>query len=167
MTTMKLDAIDVRILAEIQREGRITKVALAERVGLSPTPAWTRLRRLEQQGFITGYYAHLSIKALGGFARVFMEVTLANHRQSDFERFEKTIKEVPEITGCWAVGGGIDYLLTTATRDIEDYQQLVDRLLEQNIGIDKYFTYVVTKVVKDGLQLPVETLLGTGRRDGL
>ena len=159
MTTVKLDAIDVRILAEIQREGRITKLALAERVGLSPTPAWTRLRRLEKQGFIAGYHARLSVKALGGFARVFVEVTLANHRHGDFERFEKAVKEIPEILGCWALGGGIDYLLMTVTRDIEDYQSFIERLLEQDIGIEKYFTYVVTKAVKDVTELPVEKLL--------
>jgi Lrp/AsnC family transcriptional regulator of ectoine degradation len=92
-----------------------------------------------------------------------MEVTLANHRQADFERFESAVKAIPEITACWAVGGGIDYLLTTVTRGIEGYQRLVDGLLERELGIEKYFTYIVTKAVKEDQAVPVESLLGNGQ----
>ena len=155
----RLDAVDVRILAEVQREGRITKLKLAERVGLSPTPCWNRLKRLEDAGLIAGYHARLEPKAFGAIAVVFMEVTLANHRQIDFDRFEKAVRAVPEIVGCWSLGGGIDYLVKVVARDIDAYQRLVDRLLERNIGIDRYFTYIVTRSVKDGTDLPVERLI--------
>src|SRR5919108_3450185 len=86
---IKLDAIDLRILAEIQREGRITKLALAERVGLSPTPCWTRLRRLERAGIVSGYHARIALRTVTPFAVVFVEVTLGAHRQTDFDRFEQ------------------------------------------------------------------------------
>lgn len=157
---LKLDPIDIRILAEVQRHGRITKVALAERVGLSPTPTWARLRRLEQAGLIEGYHARLSAKAFGPLAVVFMEVTLAHHRQADFERFERVVAAAPEIVGCWAVGGGIDYLLKVVARDIGAYQRLVDGLLEREIGIARYFTYIVTKAVKEDLGPPVALVAG-------
>ena len=162
MSRSRLDAIDLRILAEVQREGRITKLALAERVGLSPTPCWNRLKRLEDDGLIAGYHAHLRPKAFGAITIVFMEVTLANHRQNDFDRFENAARAVPEIVGCWSLGGGIDYLLKVVARDIDAYQRLVDRLLEWNIGIDRYFTYIVTKEVKDGSGLPLDRLLDEG-----
>lgn len=162
MAQPKLDAIDIRILGEVQREGRITKLALAERVGLSPTPCWNRLRRLEDAGLIAGYHAHLVAKAFGAIAVVFVEVTLANHRQIDFDRFEKAVGAVPEIVGCWSLGGGIDYLVKVVTRDIDAYQRLVDRLLERDIGIERYFTYIVTKSVKDGTALPVDRLIDAG-----
>jgi len=162
MSLPKLDAIDLRILAEMQREGRITKLALAERVGLSPTPCWNRLKRLEEAGLIAGYHARLSPKAFGTITVVFMEVTLAYHRQSDFDRFESAVRAAPEIVGCWSLGGGIDYLLKVVARDIDTYQRLVDRLLEREIGIDKYFTYIVTKEVKDGTTLPVDRLVEPG-----
>ena len=154
----KLDAIDIRILSEVQREGRITKLALADRVGLSPTPCWNRLKRLEDAGLITGYHAHLEPKAFGAIAMVFMEVTLANHRQNDFERFEKAVRALAEVVGCWSLGGGVDYLVKVVARDIDAYQRLVDRLLERDIGIDRYFTYIVTKSVKDSSALPLDRL---------
>lgn len=159
MSQPRLDAIDIRILAEVQREGRITKLALADRVGLSPTPCWNRLKRLEESGLISGYHAHLEPKAFGAFTLVFMEVTLANHRQHDFDRFEKAVRALPEIVGCWSLGGGIDYLVKVIARDIDTYQRMVDSLLEREIGIDRYFTYIVTRSVKDGTALPLDRLV--------
>ncbi len=69
-------------------------------------------------------------------ATVLMEVTLGNHRQPDFDRFERTIRDIPEIVACWSVGGGVDYVLKVMARDIDAYQRLVDGLLEREIGID-------------------------------
>ncbi len=69
-----------------------------------------------------------------------MKVTLANHRQTDFDRFERVIRDVPDIVSCWSVGGGIDYMLKVTTRNIDAYQRLVDDLLEREIGIDRYFS---------------------------
>ncbi|WP_029031261.1 Lrp/AsnC family transcriptional regulator [Salinarimonas rosea] len=150
MRPPKLDAIDLRILAAVQRNGRITKLALAEAVGLSPTPCWNRLDRLEKAGIVTGYHARVSLKGLGlSAATVMMEVTLGAHRQADFERFERAVRTTPEIVACWSVGGGVDYVLKVVTRDIDAYQRLVDGLLERQIGIDRYFTYIVTRTVKD------------------
>ena len=161
MSTVKLDPIDLRILSEIQREGRITKLKLAERVGLSPTPCWTRLRRLERAGVITGYHARVALRSVLPFATVFVEVTLGAHRQTDFDRFERAVKKVPEIVACWALGGGVDYLLKVVARDIDAYQRLIDGLLERDIGIDRYFSYVVTRTVKDDLEMPLTALLAS------
>ncbi|WP_349367833.1 Lrp/AsnC family transcriptional regulator [Salinarimonas sp.] len=161
MKPLKLDAIDLRILAAVQRNGRITKLALAEEVGLSPTPCWTRLDRLEKAGIVAGYHARVSLKALGlPAATVLMEVTLGAHRQADFERFERAVRAVPEIVACWSVGGGVDYILRVVARDIDAYQRLVDALLERQIGIDRYFTYIVTRTVKDEPAAPLEALTG-------
>jgi Lrp/AsnC family transcriptional regulator of ectoine degradation len=163
MKPLKLDAIDLRILAAVQRNGRITKLALAEEVGLSPTPCWTRLDRLEKAGIIAGYHARVSLKAMGlPAATVLMEVTLGAHRQADFDRFERAVRSVPEIVACWSVGGGVDYVLKVVARDIDAYQRLVDALLERQIGIDRYFTYIVTRTVKDETAAPLEALAGGG-----
>ena len=159
MPSLKLDPIDLRILCEVQREGRITKLALAERVGLSPTPCWMRLRRLEQAGIITGYHAHLSLRHVAPFAMVLVEVTLGAHRHGDFDRFQRAIRDIPEIVTCWAVGGGVDYILKVVARDIDAYQRLIDGLLESEIGIDRYFTYIVTRTVKDDTEMPLGSLL--------
>lgn len=152
---MKLDAIDLRILAAVQRDGRITKLRLAELAGLSPTPCWLRLRKLEQAGLIAGYHARLAPRRIAPFATVLVEVTLANHRQADFDRFERAIAALEAVTDCWSVGGGVDYILKVVARDIDAYQRLIDRMLADEIGIDRYFTYIVTRTVKEGAGLPV------------
>ncbi|WP_162913011.1 Lrp/AsnC family transcriptional regulator [Rhodospirillaceae bacterium SYSU D60014] len=159
MSPIKLDAIDLRILAEIQREGRITKLKLAERVNLSPTPCWERLRRLEQAGIIAGYHARINLERFAPAAMVLMEVVLKRHQHSDFVRFEEAVCDIPEIVACYATGGGIDYMLKVVARDVDNYQRLVDRMLIADIGIDRYFTYIVTKPVKESPELPLDRLL--------
>lgn len=159
MPVTKLDAIDLKILDAIQRDGRITKLALAEQVGLSPTPCWTRLAKLEKAGVVSGYHAKVSMRSIAPIATVLMEVTLANHRHTDFERFERAVRDIPEIVACWSVGGGVDYLMKVMARDIDAYQRLVDALLERELGIDRYFTYIVIKTVKDEMALPLAELI--------
>ncbi|KQW65480.1 Lrp/AsnC family transcriptional regulator [Ensifer sp. NM-2] len=156
---MKLDAIDLRILEAVQEDGRITKLSLAEKAGLSPTPCWMRLRKLEKAGIITGYHARVAVRRVAPVASVMMEVTLGNHRQADFERFERAVATIPEITACWSVGGGVDYILKIIAADIDAYQRLVDSLLDRELGIDRYFTYIVTKTVKEETVLPLAALL--------
>lgn len=160
MSGLKLDAIDLKILDAVQREGRITKLALAEKVGLSPTPCWMRLRRLETAGIIAGYHAKLALRSIAPLASVLVEVTLGNHRQADFDRFERVVKDIPEIVACWSVGGGVDYVLKVVATDIDAYQRLIDGLLAREVGIERYFTYIITKLVKDDTVLPVADLLG-------
>ena len=158
MAGIKLDPTDLKILDAIQRDGRITKLRLAEEVGLSPTPCWVRLRRLEKAGVVSGYHATIDMRTIAPVATVLMEVTLRSHRQADFERFERVVRDCEEIITCWSVGGGVDYLLKVMARDIDAYQRVVDGLLEREIGIDRYFTYIVTKTVKDAT-VPIANLV--------
>lgn len=146
-SALKLDAVDLRILEAVQENARITKIALAEKVGLSPTPCWLRLRKLEEAGVVTGYHARIAFRKIAPIAHIMVQITLGNHRQSDFDRFERAITVIPEIVSCWSVGG-VDYFLMIMARDVDAYQRLIDRLLDQNIGIERYFTYIVTKLVK-------------------
>ena len=162
----RLDAIDIKILATLQREGRITKLALAERVNLSPTPCWERLKRLEQAGIITGYGAQVALEKLAEHVVVFVTAELENHRAEDFERFEAAIEAEPEIARCWALGGGYDYAFQVITHNINSYQKLIDRLLDRKVGLARYYTYVVTKQVKDSDGPPLDELLGAGRKAG-
>jgi Lrp/AsnC family transcriptional regulator, regulator of ectoine-degradation genes len=144
----KLDRIDLKILDVLSRDGRITKLRLAEVVNLSPAACWERLRRLESDGIIAGYGARINLERLGPVTTILVEVTLRSHRREDFRRFEATIAAEPEIVACDATGGGVDYVLRVVTTGIEAYQALVERLLAAEIAIDTYFTYVVTKRVK-------------------
>lgn len=145
---MKLDAYDLKILQTLQEDGRIAKVKLAEKVNLSPSPAWERLRKLERAGVITGYRASVDLKRIAAVTEVLVEVTLARHKAEDFRRFEDGIQGVSEVVDCWATGGGIDYVMRLVVKDVDAYQRLMDRMLEDGFGIDRYFGYVVTKPVK-------------------
>lgn len=157
---MKLDATDLRILDAVQRDGRITKLRLAEAAGLSPTPCWVRLHKLERAGIITGYGARLAPMRVAPVVAVIMEVTLRSHRQADFQAFERAVALQPEVLDCWSVGGGVDYFLRVMARDVDAYQRLVDRMLAAEIGIDRYFTYIVTRTVKEGAPVPLGLLMG-------
>lgn len=159
---MKLDARDIAILRVLSTEGRITKAALADRVGLSPTPCWERLRKLERAGLIEGYRAEIALRRIGPHVTVFVAAELADHTAASFRAFEDAVQRHEEITACWALGGGFDYLLQVVTRDIDAYQRLIDTLLDARVGLARYFTYVVTKPVKGGGPPPIEVLLGAG-----
>jgi len=145
---MKLDKIDLKILAALQSDGRMTKLRLAEAVNLSPTACWERLSRLEKSGVITGYTARINADRLARRTTVLVEIMLKSHQQSDFQRFEAAVLEEPAIISCDATGGGVDYILKIVSEDIDAYQRLIDKLLRLELGIERYFTYVVTKNVK-------------------
>ena len=154
-THVKLDRIDIRILQELQKNGRITNVELAELVHLSPSPCLQRVKRLQSEGYIVGYSAQIDIGKLGQTLTVFTEVTLKSHRQIDFARFQQAIEKVPEMIECHLVSGGYDYLLKFVTAGISDYQEIMERLTDADLGIDKYFSFVVLKspIVKTHLPL--------------
>jgi DNA-binding Lrp family transcriptional regulator len=154
----KLDRIDLRILSQLQKRGRITNVELADAVGLSPSPCLIRVKRLEKAGFIVGYGAQIQLEKLGDVQLVFTEVTLADHRREDFIRFEKAIREVDEVIECHLASGGYDYLLKFVARSVSHYQSIVEGLLERDIGIEKYFSYVIIKTSFVKTHYPLESL---------
>ena len=143
--TEKLDRIDIRILAELQHNGRITNAALADAVGLSQSPCLQRLRRLESAGYITGYAAQIDLGRLADTITVFTEVTLSDHRADDFSRFESGIAKFDDIVECHLISGGYDYLLKFVSPSVAGYQATIERILDAQIGIEKYFSYIVIK----------------------
>ncbi len=155
---MKLDRIDIRILHELQKNGRITNVELADLVHLSPSPCLMRVKKLQDAGYITGYAAQIALAKLGPTITVFTEVTLKNHRQIDFARFQHAIEKVEEVIECHLISGGYDYLLKFITVSISDYQEIMERLTDNDIGIDKYFSFVVLKTPFIKTHLPLKTL---------
>ncbi|RKR06771.1 AsnC family transcriptional regulator [Kushneria sinocarnis] len=145
---MKLDRLDLRILSILSRDGRITKSRLAESINLSVSPCWERVRRLEKAGIIEGYSARINPKVQVRRTPVWIQIELDHHGLDVFERFERTMKETPEVTECVAVGGGVDYLVRVEARDIDQYQRLIDHWLVSDLAIRRYFTYIVTRTVK-------------------
>lgn len=160
----KLDRIDINILAELQNQGRMTNTDLADRVGLSPSPCLARVKRLESAGFITGYNAHLNLAKLGDFQVVFTSITLSDHRRADFIKFEQGIQAHEELLECHLVSGGFDYLLKFVVRNINQYQQLIEAVLDSNIGVVKYFSYIVIKSPVVRVRQPIRALF---KRDSI
>ncbi len=156
--TVPLDDRDIKILSILSTEGRIAKAELARRVNLSAAPCWERLNRLEAAGVIRRYRAEIALARIAPSVTVFVMVELEHHRAESFQIFERAVAREPEVVGCWALGGGFDYLMSVVTPSIDSYQRLIDGLLDAHIGLKRYFTYIVTKEVKAGAP-PLEALL--------
>lgn len=162
-SSKKLDRLDLRILSRLQTHGRMTNVELAEAVGLSASPCLLRVKRLEKAGYIVNYGAELDLEKLGDVLIVFTEITLSNHRKSDFVRFETAVASIDEIMDCYLISGGYDYLLRFATRGVNHYQSIIDDLLDRNVGIEKYFSYMVIKTPFSKRNYPLEKLCTTAQ----
>lgn len=157
---LKLDRMDFKILEHLQRTGRCSNVELADMVGLSPSPCHARVKRLEKIGIIEGYGAHLSMAKLGDVLTVFTEITISNHRRKDLRRFEEAAETFPEIMECYNVSGGYDFLLRIVTRSVPHFQSLMDALLEADLGIEKFSSYIVMRVPFVKHELPIDRLFG-------
>ncbi len=155
---IKLDRTDIRILYELQRNGRITNVELADLVHLSPSPCLMRVKRLQAEGYIEGYSAQINLGKLGPTLTVFTEITLKNHRQIDFARFLAVVGKIDQVIECHLVSGGYDYLVKFVTAGIDEYQTIMERLTDMDIGIDKYFSFVVLKSPIAKSHLPLTSL---------
>ena len=150
MRKVGLDATDIRILSAVQSHGPLSKTRLSEIVNISATPAWARLDRLKAAGFITGYRAEIALERLCDFTRVAVTVSLTHHRRADFERFEAWVAARDEITDCIATGGGMDYVMTCICPTLAAFQALMRDMQEQEVEVDRYMTYIATRVVKAG-----------------
>ena len=148
-TENKLDRLDIRILAELQKNGRITNVQLADKIGLSPSPALKRVKKLEAAGYITGYGARVDLAKLGEYVTVFTEFTLNQHYRGNFHEFEKTLSGYAEVVECHMISGGYDYLVKFVVKNINHYQDVIDDLLANEKMVREYFSYIVIKTPID------------------
>jgi DNA-binding Lrp family transcriptional regulator len=124
----RLDSIDLRILEELQTDGRITNVELARRVGISPPPCLGRVRALEEAGYVTGYRALISPKAMGLEVVCFAFVHLASQAGPDLATFQARIRDWPTVRECWTLSGDMDFILKCVAPDIKAFQAFVGEL---------------------------------------
>jgi Lrp/AsnC family leucine-responsive transcriptional regulator len=146
-----LDTIDLRIIAELQRDGRLPVVELAERVGLSPTPCQRRVRRLEADGVITRYAALVDTRRLGLGVQALVEIALEDHSEAGVERFEVAIRERPEVVACFAVTGEMDFLLLVHAADLDAYSAFALRTLLRMPGVKGSRSSFIMQTVKSDL----------------
>lgn len=157
-----LDPFDIKILVHLQREGRCSNVDLSAAIALSESPCLLRTKRLQETGVIQGYRALVALDKLGSHVMVFSEVTISSHRPSDFRRFEAGVDKYQEIIECYNVSGGYDYLLKIVAPNISCFQALMDRLLEDNIGIERFASRIVLRQPLDQRGYPLGTI-ATGK----
>jgi Lrp/AsnC family leucine-responsive transcriptional regulator len=131
----EIDEIDRRILRELRLDGRLSNTKLAEKIGLSTTPCWNRVRALEDSGVIEGYTALLSQTALGYPDTVIIEVTLDRHDDDIFETFGQALAELPEVMEAYLLTGEYDYLIKVAVAGTAGYEEFLRRKLYKLPGL--------------------------------
>ncbi|GAA2587985.1 Lrp/AsnC family transcriptional regulator [Winogradskya consettensis] len=148
-----MDALDKRILAELQQDGRLTVTELAERIGLSVSPCHRRLRALEQAGAINGYRAHLDAKTLGLTFEALVFVTMNGADRSTLDAFEQAVTAVPHIQQAQRLFGDPDYLLRVLTRDLPAFQEVYDGRLAALPGVQRLRSTLVMKTIAENRPL--------------
>jgi|SRR5208282_4401282 len=148
------DDIDLKILDVLQHEGRISTLALADRVGLSPTPCARRVKQMEDDGLIQGYVALLNTRAIGLGLTALVRVRIHRSKQSA-DIFENAIQKMPEVILCYAMTGANDYLLCVVVRDMDVLGQWMREKLITLPGVAHTETNIVLDYVKRGMVLPL------------
>jgi DNA-binding Lrp family transcriptional regulator len=150
-----LDRVDRRILDTLQADARISKQELAKRVGLSPAPCWRRLRRLEEDGFISGYATLLNGSAIGLPILAYALVTLENHHPETVRQFDRLVQDRPEVLECHSMSGTNDYLLRIVAASMEAYEHFLSTQLLQLSAVRSVNTSFVLRTKKSTTRLPV------------
>jgi DNA-binding Lrp family transcriptional regulator len=149
------DRFDLKIMVHLQREGRCSNVDLAESIGLSPSPCLLRTKRLQEVGLIRGYSADIALEKLGECVIVFSEVTISSHRPDDFRKFEEGAGKYEEIVEWYNVSGGYDYLLKIVAPGVGHFQALMERMLDDDIGIERFASRIVLRQSLDRRGYPL------------
>ena len=148
---IELDSIDERILAMLQTEGRLSMVDLAQWVGLSPTPCQRRVKRLEEAGVITRYAALVSPAAMGTGLQALVEITLDDHSEKTVAAFEAAIRARSEVVACFAVAGGMDFLLHVFVPDLAGFSEFAMKALLRMPGVKDTRSSFIMQEVKNEL----------------
>jgi len=150
---VQLDAIDLKILRELQADGRMTNVELARRVGISAPPCLRRVRALQEAGFIKGYRALLDEKKLGFEVTAFAMVHLSSQAEADLVAFEQFVRTKPFVRECWMLSGEIDFILKCVAPDLRTFQAFVAELTAAP-HVRNVKTSLVLQVAKDDANVP-------------
>lgn len=152
---MSLDHIDRRILAALQKRGRISNADLAEQVNLSASACHRRVQRLEQEGYIAGYVAILDARKMGVSATVFVEITLSTQADDVLDAFEKAVTRVPHVLECHLTAGTADYILKIVAENTEDFARIHREYLTRLPGVAKMQSSFALRTVCNTTALPV------------
>ena len=158
MPSHKLDAIDRKILSELQADGRMTNVELASRVGISAPPCLRRVRALEEQGFIKGYHAQVDARELGFEVQVFAMVGLQSQAEADLSAFEARCRDWPLVRECHMLNGEVDFILKCVAPDLSSFQRFLTEELTAAPNVISVKTSLVIRGAKDEPGVPFDVL---------
>ncbi len=147
--TVNLDSFDLKILAALRRDARMTFTALADAVGLSKTPCQQRVQRLIANGVITGFHAAVDPVKLGQNHVAFTEVKLSDTREQALEDFNKAVRLIPEVEECHMIASSFDYLLKVRTADIRRYRIVLGESISSLPHVENTSTFVAMEAVKE------------------
>ncbi|CAO5676160.1 MAG: Leucine-responsive regulatory protein [Holosporales bacterium] len=154
----KLDKIDLKILSELQSNGRITNIDLSKRVGISAPPCLRRVKNLEDAGIISSYHATLNAPVLGFTVTIFCEIGLNSQNESDLRSFEEVVQSWPLVRECYMITGGYDFLIKIVTHDFDEYQQFLSAHLARLENVNQIKTRMVVRNGKKQYGVPVELI---------
>lgn len=153
---MNLDKFDLSILSVLQRDARASLQDVSAAVGLSTTPCWTRIKRMESEGVIQGYTVRIDPAAVGFAETVIVQVTLESHNDETLVEFGRMLEEIPEVIEAYLISGDYDYYIRIAVRDTRDYERLLRQKLYRIPGIRHSRSSFVLRTLKQSL-LPLTT----------
>ena len=156
MSKILLDRIDIRILTELQADGRLSITDLAERVGLSPSPCLRRVRILEDRGVISGYVAVVDQAKVGMEVNVFASIRLERQREEELERFNTAVAQWPEVMECYLMTGTRDYLMRIVVGSLGEYESFIREKLSRLDGVSSIESSFALRRIKHATAVPVK-----------
>ena len=156
MTEQTLSAIDARILAALQQDGRPTNQTLADGIGMSASPCWRRVRQLEEHKVIQGYRAVLDRRKIGLGVLVFVRVTIDRHSEVEARKFEQEVMALEDVVACYSIGGDADFLLQVVSRDLDTFADCAMSAIRRLTGIKEMQSMFVLKEIKPFVAWPVK-----------
>jgi Lrp/AsnC family transcriptional regulator len=150
-----LDDFELKILRELQRDASQTTAEIAEKVGLSPSPCWRRIDRLEREGYISARVEIVDRRKVGLNAHIFAQVKLNAHGRANLDEFGKTIRAFPEVLDAYVLMGTMDFMLRIVARDIEAYERFFFDKLSQLPGVQEINSTVALSEIKSTVALPI------------
>lgn len=160
---ISLDNTDRALLVALQSDARLTIAELADRVRLSTSPTWRRIKRLEDEGLIASYRASLDRRALGWGVLAFIQVSIEDHSVAEARAFEEAVTALPEIIACWSIAGSADFLLQVVARDLDAYAEFAMTVIRRMPGIKAMQTTFTLKEVKPTQPWPIPPGSNAGR----
>jgi len=153
---MTLNTLDMKILALLQNDARVTNQTLADHIGMSASPCWRKVRKLEEDEVIQGYRAVLNRKKIGLGVMVFVRVSIDSHNEAEARKFEQEVTALEDVVACYSIGGDADFLLQVVAQDLDAYADFAMKVIRRLPGIKEMQSMFVLKEIKPLVSYPIK-----------